>query len=259
MIGPADEPRPRIAGAFDVLVYGNVWVALAALLLTAAAARAMGTRARPEALVLAFAGTLAVYGLDRLADAGRDRRTAPARTAFVVRHAAALRAATALAAVVAVAAGIAAGPRVVALAAFVLGVGLAHRWIKQVPFGKAVYIAGAWTAVVAGVPWLQDPSARHAAGVALVLGTTLAANVAASSARDAEAGARVLGPARLVVLGRLLALVSLALALRAPLVPLLPVPLCTLVVLLAWRPGERYGLVAVDGALVVGAAIALAL
>jgi hypothetical protein len=87
----------------DALAFSGVWVALAAATLTAAAGAALACPAGPAVLVLAFAGTLAVYTLDRLRDVARDRATAPTRTAFVVRHRAGLTAAALVASGVAVA------------------------------------------------------------------------------------------------------------------------------------------------------------
>ena len=254
-----EAPAPTPTRLLDALVYGNVWVAAAAALLTAAASRAMGVAPAPAPMVLAFAGTLSVYALDRLLDLPRDRATAPVRSAFVERHRGALRAEAAAAGALAVVAAVAIGRAAAVVAATVLALGIAHRWLKRIAFGKSLYIAGAWTAVVAGVPAVAAPDARHAAIVSAVLFATLVANAAVSSARDVEAGAALVGPRRMVAVGRALATTALAATLLAPspVARLAPVPLATLVVLAAWRPGERWGLVFVDGALVVGALVAL--
>jgi 4-hydroxybenzoate polyprenyltransferase len=245
----------------DVVVYANVWVAAAAALLTAAASRAMDVAVAPAAVLLAFAGTLSVYALDRLLDLARDRATAPVRSAFVERHRRALLAEAAAAGAVGVLAASAIGRAAAVVAAAVLALGLAHRWLKRIALGKAVYIAGAWTAVVAGVPALAARDARHAALVCAVLFTTLVGNAVASSARDVEALAALLGPRRMVAIARALVLLALLMALFAPwpVARLAPVPLATLVALQWWRPGERWGLFVVDGALVVGGVVALLL
>jgi 4-hydroxybenzoate polyprenyltransferase len=59
-------------------------VAAAAGALAAAAGRALSGRPDPLAAGLAFGGTLAVYGWDRLRDVERDRGTAPAATALAI-------------------------------------------------------------------------------------------------------------------------------------------------------------------------------
>jgi len=84
------------------------------------------------------------------------------------------------------------------------------------------------------------------------------ANAIASNVRDAEAGAARLGLENALRLAQALALASLLLAAAGPpaVRPLLAVPLLTLLSLLAFRPGERYGLIAVDGALLAGAIVA---
>ena len=89
----------------DALGFGNGVVAAAAAALAAAASRAMELPPDPWVLALAAAGTLMVYGLDRLRDVSRDREKSPLRTAWVERHRRALTAATALGACVALAAG----------------------------------------------------------------------------------------------------------------------------------------------------------
>ncbi len=242
----------------DALAFSSVWVSGAAALLTAAAAKAMAVPAPPEALVIAFAGTFFVYNVDRLRDVARDRETSPERTAFVTTHRARLRALSAGAALLAVAAGLRAGAEVAGLAAAVLLLGLVHRRIKHVPLAKALYIAGAWTAIVVGLPALLAPAATGIPRVAAVLSMTLLANAVASSVRDEEAGAARYGPERSLRFARLFAAAGLVLCLAGgPEARLVFIPGATLAALVAFRPGERYGLLVVDGALAAGAAISL--
>ena len=242
----------------DALAFSSAWVAAAAALLLAAAARALGVAAAPEALTLAFAGTLVVYNVDRLRDVARDRDTSPARTAFVIAHRPALVMLSAVASLAAVAAAWRAGAGVAALAAGVLALGLAHRRMKSIAFGKAFYIAAAWTTVAVGVPALGEPGATRVAHVAAVVYATLLANAVASSVRDAEAGAARVGLGRALHFARLCAAGALALSLAGgPAARLAWLCGATLAALVFFRPGERYGLLVVDGALVVGSALAL--
>lgn len=243
----------------DALAFSSAWVAVAAGILCAAASAALGVPVRPDALLLAVGGTLAVYNVDRLRDLLRDRETAPLRSAFVARHRAALRRLAAAGGVSAAVAALLAGARVAALAAAVLIVGLLHRRLKVIPFGKALYIAAAWTAVVAGVPALLGPQPLHLARVMLALFLSLFANAVASSVRDAEAGPALIGLGRSLVLARLCTLAALAIGASAPSPAsrVVWIPLLTAAALLSFRPGERYGLLVLDGALLAGGALAL--
>lgn len=256
-------PRARRSGrrVLDALLYSSGWVALAASALTAAAFRALGTEPRPAALLLAFAGTLVVYNVDRLRDLERDRGNAPRRTAFVDRHRSVLVGGVVTAALAAVAAAAWAGPAVMGLSAVVLSLGLVHRRIKHVPLAKALYLAGAWTAVVAGVPLVLADERSQAGRLLLAFFLPLLANAVGSSVRDAEAGAARFGtgPALRAARGIAAAGALPCLLPEPTLAALLPVPLLTLAALLAFRDGERFGLLVLDGALLGGALLALAL
>ncbi len=258
---PADARGTRCLRLLDGLAFSSSWIALAAALLCAAASRAMGVPLRTDALLLAFAGTLVVYNVDRLRDLERDRFTAPLRSAFVEHHRGALLATVLGAGAVSVAAGVRAGGAVVLLAAAVLAVGLLHRRLKAIRFGKAFYLAGAWTAVVVGLPVLLGGAAEQAGRVAAVLYLALFANAVGSSVRDREAGPARIGLARGLLLARGCALLALLLATFSP--PparhLLWIPLLTAVALAAFRQSERYGLLVLDGALVAGATLSLLL
>jgi 4-hydroxybenzoate polyprenyltransferase len=262
--GPAGRPdgaAARLRRGADALVFSSAWEGAVAVALLAAAANAMEVELAPAAAVVAFGGTLAVYGLDRLRDVARDRLTAPARTAFVERHARGLTALTAAGAGTAIAAALWLGPPVWLLCGGVLALGLAHRRMKQVPIFKGLYVTAAWLAVVLGLPILAETpaaSTAHAGWAAGILSSAILGNVVASSLRDAEAGAArspglALGIARgLPVLGVCLALIAPA-AVRA----LVWVPALLALVLLR-RPGvERWGPLAVDGALGAGALLSL--
>ena len=140
--------------------------------------------------------------------------------------------------------------------------GLAHRRLKQFAWWKPFNVSGAWTAVVVGLPAVTGGSVRHLSWVAAIVAGTIVANVIASNLRDREAPAAVRFGARVPIrLARGLALAAAALALAAPegVRSLAPIPIATLAALAAFRPSELYGLIAVDGALLAGALLSLAL
>lgn len=229
--------------------------------MTGAAFLALGAPPDPWVLTLVVAGTLVVYSVDRLRDIARDRLTAPERSAFVERFRTAVLLQIALAAGLAAVAGWIAGPRVLAVAAGVAGVGLAHRRLKQFAWAKPAYLTGAWTAVCAGMPAASIGSLTGLLPVALAIGATVQANVALSNLRDDEGLAARLGRRR--VLGLAFAFLAIAAAaawLGGPSTrPLLALPLVSLPVVAFFRPGERYGAIVVDGTLVLGGAIAWAI
>jgi hypothetical protein len=231
---------------------------MAAATLTGAAFLALGAPPDPWVLALAVAGTLIVYNVDRLRDLARDRLTAPERSAFVERFRTALLLQIAAAAGLAAVAGWIAGPSVLAVAAGVAIVGLAHRRLKRFAWAKPAYLTGAWTAVCAGMPAASIGSGAGLLPVVLAIAATVQTNVALSNLRDDEGLAAHLGRRR--VLG--LSFVVLAIAAAAAWFggpgtrPLLALPLVSVPVVAFFRPGERYGAIFVDGALVVGGAIA---
>jgi 4-hydroxybenzoate polyprenyltransferase len=250
-----------LLGLLDAVVFSSLWLALTAAALLAAASAALGTTADPRAVGLAFFGTLVIYNLDRLRDLERDRATSPQRSAFVVLLRSALTAPRAAAMLAALGLGLAAGPRVTALLLPALAAGLAHRRLKRFAFAKPFYLVGAWLLVVVGVPACMAPDPERIGWTTAVLGTAILANAIASNLRDPEAGAARNDPARALAIARLLALLGVAAAAIAPAAvrSLAPVPAATLLALLLFRSTERYGLVAVDGALLGGALLAIAL
>jgi hypothetical protein len=245
----------------DALGFGNFVVAGAAAALAAAASRAMALRPDPRIAVLAAAGTLTIYGLDRLRDAERDRRTSPLRTAFVERHRRAFAALTAAAAAVAVGAGWLAGPRTIAVAAGVAALGLAHRRIKHILVAKPIYLVLAWTAVAVALPWARDGAAREVARVTGVIALSVWANVILSNLKDAEGAAAYYGArrARRVALAACAAALALALAGPGEVRRFAGLPVLMALAVLGFRPSERYAAWVVDGALLLGAGIALVL
>ena len=253
--------EPPIRSAIDALVWTSAWVAAAAAVLTGASSLALGHVPAPAVLVLAVAGTLVVYTIDRLRDVERDRATAPERSAFVSRHRRWLEIQTALAGAMAMAAAWAAGWRVVALSTGVAALGLFHRRLKRFAWAKPAYLTAAWTAVCAGFPAAHAGTWQGLAPVAIAVGATLQANVALSNLRDDEALAARLGRRRVLALAAFFLLVALAAAwLGGPATrPLAALPLAGIVPVLFFRPSERFGAIVVDGALVAGGSIAWAL
>ena len=250
-----------ITRALDGLVGSSAWVAAVAAALCVAASEAMGIAPRLEVAVLVACGTFAVYNLDHLRDLERDRATSPRRSAFVAAHRRPLIALLALALGLAAVLALRLGPPAVALLAPVASAGLLHRRLKRFAFWKPFYVAIAWTAVVVGLPALVGPAPRALAPVAGVLFTTLVANVIASNLRDGEAVAARWGPAMPLRLARGSAGLAIGWGLLAPeeVRPITLVPATLLLALVPFRADERYGLLVVDGALLVGALAALPL
>jgi hypothetical protein len=207
-----------------------------------------------------------VYSLDRVRDLARDSGTSPLRSAFVAAHRRALLAAAVLAALGALAAGLWAGARVVTVAAGVAAFGLAHRRLKRFLWAKPLYLTGSWTAVGVGLP--AAAASAHApldlprlAQVAAIVAATLQANVILSNLRDAEGIAGRLGAQRARPLAAAFCAGALGLAALGPWEAraLAALPLAMGAAVAAFRSGERYGALVVDGALLLGAAAALLL
>ena len=211
-------------------------------------------------LALAFCGTVVVYCVDRVRDLARDAHTSPLRSAFVAQHRRALLAAAVLCACGALAAGVLAGARVFAVAGAVAAFGFAHRRLKHLAWAKPLYLTGSWTAVTVGLPAAAASAGgatldltRLAFTLAIVSGT-VQANVILSNLRDAEGIAGRLGARRARSLAAAFCAGALALALLGPssVRALAALPLAMACAVAAFRPGERYGAIAVDGALLVG-------
>lgn len=177
----------------------------------------------------------------------------------MLRHENRLALAALVACCAAIGLGLSLGPRAISLLALCLAVGLLHRRLKRIRAAKPLYVAIAWSAVVVGLPAAVDREARHVAWVAASIGLAVLANAIASNVRDGQQ--RHASAARALAVARGCAMLSLGLLLFAPagLWPLAAVPLATLLALLRSRIDERWGLVAVDGALIAGAAAAIAM
>lgn len=250
--------RPSV---LDAVVFSSVWVAAAAGALCVACSLAMGIAPDTTATGLAFAGTLVIYNFDRLRDVDRDRATTPARSAFVLRHGGDLALLSLGAAVASAGFALAAGPRVWLVLMPVLAIGLLHRRLKHLTFWKSGYITAAWVTVVVLVPVAIDPGARDVGWASAFCATGIFANAIACNIRDREVAAAHFGPARALAAARAIAAIGAlgGLIAPSPVASLALIPLATLLVLIPFRPSERYGLVGVDGALLVGAIAAASL
>lgn len=251
----------RLRRLGDAVTWSSLWVAAAAVALTGAAGATLGAGAPLPVLVLTAAGTLVVYTVDRLRDVERDLATAPERSAFIRRHETGLRVQTGVAGAVAAWAGWRAGLAVVAVAGAVAVLGLLHRRLKRFAWIKPVYLTLAWTAVCVGLPAAATRTTLGLWPVVCVVGATVQANVALSNLRDDEGLAHRLGGRRVLALaaGFLLAALGIALSAGASVRPLAVLPLVALPTVVFYRPGERYGALVVDGALLAGGALAWAL
>jgi len=250
--------------ALDAFAFSSALVACAAALLAAAASRALGFAPAPLVVALAFCGTVAIYCVDRVRDLARDAGSSPLRSAFVAQHRRALLAAGALAACGALTAGAIAGVRVLAVAAAVAAFGLFHRRLKHFAWAKPAYLTGSWTAVAVALPAAAAsesaaPGLARLVLVAAVVSGAVQANVILSNLRDAEGLAARFGARRARRVAGAFCAGALALALAGPreLHALAALPLAMGAAVAAFRPGERYGALIADGALLAGAALAL--
>lgn len=243
---------------FDALGFANAVVVATAVALTAAASRAMELVPDPWLLALAGGGTLVVYGLDRLRDVSHDREKSPLRTAWVEQHHRVLVLTTALGALLSLVAGVRCGLRVLAVAGGVAALGLAHRRIKHLVFGKPIYLILSWTAVAVGLPWARDAGARHVAWTGGVVLFAMWSNVILSNLKDHEAAAK-LYPRLARRAAFVWAVVGTALALAGPpsVARLAPLPATMALAVLGFRRSERYAVWGTDGALLAGASLSL--
>lgn len=252
----------RLLAVLDALVFSGLWVAMAAAALVVAVTLALGAAPDPRVVTLAFAGTFAVYGVDRVRDHARDAERAPVRSAFVRRNRRLLAACIAVSGAIAAACALALGPRTVVLAGVAGAIGLLHRRLKERILFKAGYITAVWLIVVVGLPALAaTPAATTLMWICALIGPSLLANAIAFNVRDQEALVARLGRRRALAIAITWAAFPLLLACFAPRDqrPLAAIPLATLLALLGFRSDERYAHVVVDGALLVGAVAACGL
>jgi 4-hydroxybenzoate polyprenyltransferase len=221
----------------------------------------METAIRPEAVGLAFAGTLVVYNVDRLRDLHRDRRASRERSAFVAAHEGALIGLAGAAAAASLYFGVCAGWPAALMLLPVLGVGLFHRRLKRFENAKIVYIAASWTCVGFGLPAVLASDAQGTEWALPTIALTMFANVIAFNVRSEGAGGEQVGRRCALQVARLCAALGVALCAFAP--PpanaLIAIPLATLIALVGYRPNERFSPIFVDGGLLVGSLVAVLL
>ena len=258
--------RSATLGVFEFLAYTGLWPAFVAAGLVAASGftmlRAGSANLLAAPIALAMAGTLVVYNIDRLRDLDEDRRSAPARSAFVKRHREALLALTVASAGACLPLTAMLPAAAWGMCALALGLGLFHRRLKKKhPAFAVVYVTLAWLAVVVGIPAVTLAPGleglRAAAGAASAVAPAVAANLLASELRgqpmNPATRRRLRGAAAIALVGCLGPLID------AGSRPLIALPLSVWASLMACREGERYGLFVLDGALVVGAGVATGL
>jgi len=261
--GPPRPEPPRSAEtgfrarAIDVVAFSNGLPASIAASLSLAASHALGASDPERWALLSACGTFAVYGLDRLRDTTRDRMTSPQRTRFVETNALAISLGVAITALVAGAILITAPLRVVLLCFAIGAIGLFHRRLKGFATLKALYVSVAWVAICAGIPAIAGSGGLRLTWVATIFFTAISANLVASNLGDDDTGERDRQPRSRIGLGASLALTAsgVLIAWVAPfeLRPLGWIPLAEALALVFFQPGEYYGQLAVDGALLAGA------
>jgi hypothetical protein len=253
--------KARVHPLLDALIFSSLWTAAAMGALVAASFCAMGVAIAPEAVSLAFSGTLVVYNLDRLRDLDRDRHGSPDRSAFVSAHEGRLVALATVAAAASLFFAARAGAWAVAVLLPALGLGLFHRRLKHFEKAKIFYIATSWTCVGFGLPAVLARGAHDLGWVAAIVTASLFANVCAFNVRDEHSRVAQFGRPRALWTARLCAGLGVALGVSAPSPAnsLVAIPLATLLALLAYRPNERFSPLFVDGSLLVGSLIAAAL
>ena len=134
-------------------------------------------------------------------------------------------------------------------------IGLFHRRLKVVPALKTVYVSVAWVVACVGMPWLASGQADGGAWLAGILLASLTANLIASNLPNDEARAVGGSAISTLWLARAMAVLAIGITFAAPtpLLALVWIPLCEALALARFDNSERYRLVAVDGALLVGA------
>jgi len=246
----------------EILAFSGLWTALAAGALTWAGGIFLLPPAGPPHLglvcALAFSGTLAVYGVDRLRDIDRDHQTSPRRSAFVDRHRLILMGLSAGGLALGLWTAWALPPTTWFLCAAIGATGLLHRRLKGRSDRAWLYVALAWTGVTAGLPalLLASESALPIRSVTLGFSLLLAlgSNALASEQRGLIYNAQTATTLRAA---RRWAAAATALPLVLPGSPAMAALGATMWLAVAFfRPTERYGLIALDGALLVGALLA---
>jgi hypothetical protein len=272
----------RIATLCEAIAYSSGLAALVGGAMTFAVARALASPSAPREAALVACGAFVIYNVDRLRDIARDGASSPARSRFVLRHRPWLLAATSLAGIALGALLVTAPLASLALCLAIGAIGLLHRRLKQDAAFKIAYVAAAWSAACVGLPGLarsgtggavgsgtggEGVAAAEAALVALLawsfvfIGSGVIANLIASNLRDGKRIASGCSPEAAIRLARGIAIAGCSAAAGAPesVAPLAAIPAAEALALCSFRSSERFGHLAVDGALLVGALIAIGL
>jgi hypothetical protein len=270
------ERKPPHSGALlgllDFLAFTGLWPAAVAAGLIAACGWVLAdtppTGRLAAAVALGASGTLVVYNIDRLRDLENDRLTAPRRSRFVAQHRDALTALSVASAGLCLPL-VAMLPQAVAwVCASALGLGLFHRRLKGAnPAFAVLYITLAWVAVVVGIPAAAvAPGLGNPESVALVKGGAIAAIAVAPSIAANLIASQLRGQPVVETTRRRLRMAGIIalVGCLGPLAdsasrPLIAIPLAVWASVMGFRNSERYGLLALDGALLLGALSAIAL
>lgn len=251
----ASTAAPVVVRALDGIVFSSGLAAAIGAAFSMVASQSLGA---PRPFVWAFltaSGAFIIYGLDRLRDVDRDRVTSPLRTAFVLRHRRRLSIALCIASIGFAATLLRTSPAIFLLCGAIGLIGFFHRRMKQAVILKAAYVSVAWVAACVGMPWIASGPGRAGAWISAILLASLGANLLASNLRDDQTGSVSGTHTPILWIARAMLVIAIVIAFLAPaaLAPLAWIPACEGVALATFRSSERYGHIAVDGALLVGA------
>lgn len=258
------EIARRLVAIGEAIAYSSGLAALVGGAMTWAAGRALASPDLAHDAALVACGAFFVYDVDRLRDVERDRKDAPGRTAFIVRHRSRLAGTAGIAALVLCGLLATAPGSKLALCLAVGAIGLLHRRLKQGVGFKIAYVSAAWTAACVGLPWLGRSGLDGVIGselawALLFVGSGVTANLIASNLRDGKRRAAGWRPERMLLVARMVTIAACSLAGLAPeaVAPLAWLPAAEAASLCFFRGSERFGHFAVDGALLLGALAAI--
>lgn len=242
----------------DAFAFSSLLPAAIAYSLSFIASALLGAPDEATWALLASSGTFIVYTLDRLRDTHRDRETSPDRTAFVERNRRGLTVALGIATIGFGFALLQSPVEVIVLTLVIGSLGLLHRRIKRAAAVKALYVSFAWIGVCVGIPWIAAGRPMVGLWVAIALFPVFAANLVASNLRDDETQIFRGRPEVVLRIATSLAAIGglVALCAPTPIGALFWIAAAELAAVLGFRPGERYGLLVIDGALWIGTGLA---
>lgn len=251
-------PFMRLRLLADAFAFSSLLPAAIAWSLSWVASQTMDTPDAWHWASLAGIGTFIVYTLDRLRDVSRDRTTSPQRTLFIERNRRLLICGVGTSAIVFASLLWNAPPDVIGIAIASGVLGLLHRRLKNSTATKAFYVSLAWVGVCVGIPWTVAARPVDGLWAAAILFLILAANLVTSDLRDNESRFFPGRPVLILRVALLFAVLGAVLALVAPprLAALAWIGWAEAVAILGFRPGERYGMLFLDGALWLGSGAA---